>query len=120
VIIRSVANTDFGQVGITGIASTITFQRYLVNNSYANEHTNYGNAISKGIEVKVNLQENNFAEDIRVYSTVYRPYGTDIKMYARIHNSTDPEAFDDKDWTLLELKDGIGVYSALHDESDRT
>jgi hypothetical protein len=119
VIIRSVANTDFGQVGITGIASTITFQRYLVNNSYANEHTNYGNAISKGIEVKVNLQENNFAEDIRVYSTVYRPYGTDIKMYARIHNSTDPEAFDDKDWTLLELKDGIGVYSALHDESDR-
>ena len=49
-----------------------------------------------------------------VYLTAYRPFNTDIKVFARIHNSKDSEAFDDKDWTMLELKEG-NVYSSSAD-----
>jgi hypothetical protein len=40
-----------------------------------------------------------------VYISAYRPLNTDIKVFARIENSDDPEAFDDKDWTLLDMVD---------------
>lgn len=94
------------------------FSKYIINNDYTNEHTNYGNAYAKHVTTKVNFANDRFAEDLLVYLTAYRPAGTDIKVYARIHNSRDPEAFDDKDWTLLEEIDGIGVYSSLDDSSD--
>ena len=48
------------------------------------------------------VANNKFAEDLLVFLTAYRPANTDIKVFARIHNSDDPEAFDDKDWTMLE------------------
>jgi hypothetical protein len=44
--------------------------------------------------------------------------GTDLKVYARIHNSLDDEAFDLKDWTLLEQTDGIDVYSNPQNQTD--
>jgi len=92
--------------------------KYVINNDYTNEHTNYGNAYAKHVVTKVNFQEDRLAEDIVVYLTCYRPVGTDFKVYARIHNSADPEAFDDKDWTLLDQTDGIGVYSSQVDDTD--
>jgi hypothetical protein len=67
---------------------------------------------------KVSFQEDRFAEDLLVYLTCYRPLGTDFKVYARMHNSKDPEPFDDKDYTLLEQTDGINVYSSQVDDSD--
>lgn len=94
------------------------YSRYMINNDYTDEHTNYGNAIAKHIGTKIFFSQDRTAEDILVYLTAYRPYGTDIKVFARIHNSKDPEAFDDKDWTLLDLIDGIGVYSSLEDSTD--
>ena len=92
--------------------------KYVINNDYTNEHTNYGNAYAKHVVTKVNFQEDRLAEDIVVYLTAYRPVGTDFKVYARIHNSADFEAFDDKDWTLLDSIDGGGVYSSQVDDSD--
>lgn len=94
------------------------YSKYIINNDYTNEHTNYGNAFAKHVGTKVNLKEDRSAEDALVYLTALRPVGTDIKVYARIHNNADPEAFDDKDWTLLELTDGIGVFSSSTDSSD--
>lgn len=89
-----------------------------INNSSANEHLDTGNAISKHISQKIAYANNKFAEDLRAYLTAYKPSGTDIKVYARIHNSRDPEAFDDKYWTELELKDGIGQNSSVTDPND--
>lgn len=104
---------DIGQYGISSY-----FAKYNINNDYTNEHTNYGNAIAKHITTKVELSQDQKAEDIMVYLTAFRPPNTDIKVYVRAHNSQDPESFDDKDWTLLEQVDGIGVYSNPTNQGD--
>lgn len=94
------------------------YSKYIINNDYTNEHTNYGNAFAKHVTTKVNLKKDRSSEDILVYLTAYRPSECDVKVYARVHNNSDPEAFDDKDWTLLELVDGIDVYSSSSDSTD--
>lgn len=70
-----------------------------------------GLATSKAILTKITFNENRAAEDLRVFTTAYRPAGTEIGIYAKIHNSADKEAFDDKQWTPLELKDNIDKFS---------
>lgn len=94
------------------------YSKYIINNDYTDEHTNYGNAHAKHITTKVNFSKDRLAEDLLVYLTAYRPTDTDIKVYARIHNSSDPEAFEDKDWTLLEQIDGNNVFSSKTNQSD--
>lgn len=75
-------------------------------------------AESKHITTKVSFANNRFAEDVRVFMTAYRPSNTDIKVYARVHNSADPDAFDDRAWTPLQYKENAGRYSSKDDESD--
>ena len=87
-----------------GSLKDIVLTRYVINNDYTNENTKYGNAYSKHITTKVNLEANVAAEDIQVYLNAYRPNGTDLKVFAKIYNNLDLDAFDDKDWTLLEQK----------------
>lgn len=98
------------------------YSKYVINNDYTNEHTNYGNAYAKHITTKVNMNNDNNlqreAEDILSYLTAYRPAGTDFKVYARIHNTKDADAFDDKDWSLLEQIDGASAFSSKVDSSD--
>lgn len=77
-----------------------------------------GNALSKHITSKVAFANNRFAEDIRIYMNAYRPANTELKLYARIHNSADPEAFDDKQWTPLEYKENTNKFSSSDDEND--
>jgi hypothetical protein len=112
------SNNDYSSVFVDPDVCRIHFSAYTINDDYTNEHTNYGNAFSKHITTKVNFTQDRFAEDLLVYLTAYRPLGTDLKIYARIHNSNDPEAFDDKDWTLLEEIEGNGIYSSKDDPSD--
>ena len=75
-------------------------------------------AESRHITTKASFANNRFAEDVRVFMTAYRPIGTDIKVYARVHNSADPEAFDDKSWTPLDYDENIGKYSSKDDQND--
>ena len=75
-------------------------------------------AESKHITSKVSFANNRFAEDVRVFMTAYRPSNTDIKVYARVHNSADPDAFDDRAWTPLQYKENAGRFSSKDDESD--
>src|SRR6185369_346227 len=112
------SNNDYVATSFHPDVLTSFYNKYMINNDYTNEHTNYGNAVAKAVEVKVTLANNQFAEDMLVYLTAYRPPGTDLQVYARIHNSHDSEAFDDHDYTRLEMTDGIGVYSALGNETD--
>lgn len=78
---------------------------------YDTEVEKNGLGKSKYISTKVSFATDKFAEDIRVYLTAYRPSGTNIKVYAKLHNSIDKETFDDKAWTPLELKDNIDRFS---------
>lgn len=75
-------------------------------------------AESKHITTKVAFANNRFAEDIRVFMTAYRPANTDIKLYARVHNSADSDAFDDRAWTPLEYKENAERFSSKDDEGD--
>src|SRR5690606_20952202 len=79
------------------------YAHYIVNRDYSLEHTNIGHAWAKHITSKINLNVDRLAENLLVYLTAYKPAATDIKVYARIHNSADNEEFDDKDWTLMQL-----------------
>ena len=105
------SNNDFTSVSASGILFTSTFAKYIINNDYTNEHTNYGNAWAKHVMTKVNFADGRAAEDMIVYLTGFRPIGTDFKVYTRIYNSDDEDTFDLKDYTLLEQTDGLGVYS---------
>ena len=104
----------------TAMASIYTFNN-LINNDATDEYTGSGNATSRHISKKITFAKNRFAEDIRLIATVWKPAGTDVKFYARVHNSKDEEAFDDKDWTELEFKDATfsgKTYSSLSDDKD--
>lgn len=92
--------------------------KFLINNDYTNEHTRYGNAYSKHITTKISFENDKIAEDLLVYLNAYKPVGTNFKVYAKFKNSNDPEAFDDKDWTLLEIKDNSGVFSSASNLED--
>lgn len=75
-------------------------------------------AESKHITTKTSFANNKFAEDIRVYMTAYRPTNTEIKVYTRVHNSADPDAFDDRAWTPLEYKENGTRFSSKDDLND--
>lgn len=115
VTINAISNNDFVCVQPDDV--TISYSRFNINNDYSGEHTNYGNAESKHITKKVTFENDRFAEDLVVYLNAYRPYNTDIKVYARIHNSNDSEPFDDKDWTLLQLIND-NIYSSSADKEN--
>lgn len=94
------------------------YAKYIINNDYTGEETNSGNAYAKHVCTKVSFSKDRLAEDLLVYLTAYRPIGTDIKVYAKLHNSKDSEPFDDHQWTLLECIDGGSVYSSRDNSAD--
>lgn len=76
--------------------------RYEINNDLTNENLPTGNATAKYISKPITLASGQDAEDLRVYATVFRPVGTDVKVYARLLNSVDSQPIDTKDWSPLE------------------
>jgi len=92
------------------INNTITETRGAITN-YDTEVDRNGLAKSKYISKKITFGEGKYAEDLVVYLAGYRPGGTQIKVYAKLHNSADKESFDDKAWTPLELKNNTDRFS---------
>jgi hypothetical protein len=70
--------------------------------------------VSKRLELVDGLD----AEDIRVYTSAYRPTGTDVKVYVKILNSADNELFDDKSWTELSMTTSSALYSSSINQND--
>lgn len=77
-----------------------------------------GSSRSKHITKKITLANNTFAEDIRVFVNAYKPANTDIRVYAKIHNSADNEPYDDKSWSPLQLISGNDLISATGSKDD--
>ena len=113
-VINEITTSDFTTFR-TGTPK-IQFSKYVINNDATDEHTDSGNAYAKGMTKTFDFKRT--AEDVRLYITAYKPANTDIKVYTRLHKNEDPEAFDDKNWTELELKDGVGLYSSQADPLD--
>jgi hypothetical protein len=91
-----------------------------ISSTFANTDSEIGrgNTQSKHITKKIKFANNAYAEDIRVYINAYRPANTKILVYAKIHNSQDPQAFDDKSWSPLEIKEGANRISARNNKED--
>lgn len=116
--ITTTSNNDFAMISIKPKNIDSYYGKYSINNDYTNENTNYGNAISKHVTTRISLEKDYKAEDLLIYLTAFRPANTDFKVYARVHNSSDGDSFDSKDWSLLEQIDGLGVYSNPTNTSD--
>lgn len=120
-------NNDYNSPSLTdGV-----FDIYVIENKCSNNHTEinngvildtevFGNGLAKSrhISTKVKFDGDRFAEDLKVYMTAYRPVGSDIKVYARLYNSADPEAFDDKAWTPLAYTSNVNKFSSTEDENN--
>jgi hypothetical protein len=96
------------------------------NSSYTYTITDYdteidrnGLASTKYISKKISFNDGLYAEDIKVFLTAYRPSGTQIKVYAKLHNTSDVETFDSKSWTPLVLDQNSNRYSIMGNEADQ-
>lgn len=96
----------------------VVYYNYIINNDYTGENTPFGNAQAKHISSTITMEGGKQAEDILVYLRAFRPVGTDVKVFARVQNAKDPEAFDDKDWTLLDCIEGVDKFSSPTDKND--
>ena len=99
-------------------SASISSSYFEINNDSTDEHTNNGNAVSKHISKILEFGEGKNAEDIRVVYNAYRPKGTTFECYAKIINSDDDDAFDDKNWTKLEVTSGEGQFSDPDNRND--
>ena len=116
VSVQAVSNGDFINPCPTSV--TLLHNKNIINNDYTGEETSFGNALAKHISKKVTFESGRMAQDLMVFARAYRPGGTDVKIYGKMYNSADPEAFDDKDWTLLDCISGANTYSSATDSDD--
>lgn len=105
-------------------AATVTYTS-TANTSYSYSIPDYdtevdrnGIAISKYISKKISFAPGAYAEDLKTFVVAYRPPGTNIRIYAKIHNSADIDSFDAKSWTPLVLEQNNDKYSRENDETD--
>lgn len=89
-----------------------------INNSFTNETGEVGDADMRYISKPIELADGQDAEDIKIFVNAYKPSGTDVKVYARIHNAEDGQAFEDKDYTLLTQITASNVISDSVDTTD--
>ncbi|MDR3502870.1 MAG: hypothetical protein P4L79_09830 [Legionella sp.] len=112
VISIQATTTDFSAPSVHVTGTDVFFYNYDINNDYSAENTNNGNASSKAVTNQFQLNTGSFAEDVVVYMDLYRPPGTDVKVFAKLYNSvSDPDSFTQKDWTLLNITNGANLYS---------
>ena len=71
-----------------------------------------GNAKTRYITRRINLEDGFDAQDIRVILNAYKPKDTDIKVYFRVLNAEDPGDFEDKPYVLMTQETDANLISA--------
>ena len=73
-----------------------------------------GAALNKYISQVVTLADGQDAEDLNVFLTAYRPPGTDIQVYCKLLNGSDPGSISQCSWINMQYEgDGAVTYSSL-------
>lgn len=101
-----------------------TFSSYQISNKVNYDNTGEdgikgGNALARYITRRVTLEEGQDAEDLNVYLDAYKPIGTEIYVYYKIHNVSDDESFDEKEWVLMTQETDTNTYSQTQNFDDR-
>ena len=113
---KSVYTYESPEINIDNINLSSSYWK--INNDVTGEEGLYGSAATKHVSNKLTFSDDQSAEDIRVIYNAYRPVGTDVLCYAKILNKQDPESFDDKSWTLLEMKSNFDEFSSSDNYGD--
>jgi hypothetical protein len=95
----------------------------LVNNTVNNDLTgetnaNSGDALARYITRTLSLADGQDAEDIRVRLSAYKPSTTGISVYYKIMNRDDSDAFNDREWVLMDQTTVSTVFSSPENEND--
>jgi len=91
----------------------------LINNDKTNEYTNHGNAVCRYISKTIVLADGQDAEDIKIYLRAHRPQNTDITVYGKFQAATDPDIFENKNWTQMSYLNGTSdIYSSTSSTLD--
>lgn len=75
-----------------------------------------GNYLSRYITRRVELADGFDAGDLRVYLTAYKPSTTDIQVYYKVMNESDPDDFDNKNYVKMQQATLSTVYSTNTNE----
>jgi hypothetical protein len=98
---------------------TLFIDNLINSNTYNETAASGGYALNKYISQTITLADGQDAEDIQVIISGYRPPTTDIKIYAKILNASDPTTLSQLNWIELSKKnDGDGLYSSLSNRLD--
>lgn len=97
-----------------GFATTTPFVDLETAMVFTNQYniSNDSATTSKYVSNKVQLAEGFTSEDFRLYTTAYRPLGTDVKVYLRLLNESDPAELENNDWYELEMISNPEIYSS--------
>jgi hypothetical protein len=113
-------NPDDTDIAVGGYLISNTYLTQAANGSfYDSETDNHGAALSKYITKRFEFGPDQMAEDLRAFVVAHKPAGTELRVYAKLHNSgADNDTFDDKKWTLLECVDNANAFSSTTDLND--
>lgn len=119
-VVEMVVSSNNAYIAADILSAEVDFfiEKYAINNDYTNENTRTGDAVSKHISYIQTFANNSLAEDLIVQLDMYRPTGTDVKVFSKIYNNADPDPFTNKDWTLMQITDGANVYSSPINTTD--
>lgn len=114
-VVNSTSNSDYASVLANSVPS-LAFSTYIVNDDYAGENTDQGAAWARGIATKIDFKR--LSEDVIAYLDAWKPAGTDVQVYARLHHPADSEPIEDKDWTRLEKRYSANLASSPTNPAD--
>ena len=92
----------------------------IVNSNTTNENLASGGRLyNKYISKTVTLAEGQDAEDMKIILTSYRPPNTDVRVWVRLLNAEDGDAFAQRPWIEMEkANDADGAYSSQSNRND--
>ena len=101
-------------------SSNMIYINNLINDDTTGENgATGGKAYNKYISQTITLADGQDAEDLKVYLTAYRPPNTDVHVYLKLLNASDPETFAQKLWIPLEKENNGDIsYSSISDRQN--
>jgi hypothetical protein len=111
--------SDFLTPTIDSNHSSLLVKSNLIGQYETNESSPHdGTALAKSVSKIVTLGDGNDAEDLNVYLTAYKPAGTQIQVYAKLINASDPDIIANKYWSPLVQVTDNALYSDTSNLSD--
>ena len=91
--------------------SVLTVENIIGNVATGEEAANGGQALARYISRRMILKDQMDADSFRVQIAMYRPTGSDVRVYAKFLAADDVALFDDRPWTEMPYSGSIKPFS---------